>query len=65
MGRGGHHARNWFLVFVPDALHASYKNDTEEYCRWIIGTTSAFVLLVTLLVGYYVDYRSAPHFVRT
>ena len=62
---GSEHARNWFLFFIPDELHQRYKENTEEYCRYIIGTTSAFVLLVTLLVGYYVDYRSAPHFVRT
>ena len=55
---------NWVLIFIPDELHEDYTENTETYTRWIIGTTSAFVLLVTLLEGFKIKILSAPYFIK-
>ena len=58
-------AKNWFTNLIPDWLHEDYRNNTEIFTRCIIGISSGIVLLVTLYVGYRVNIRSAPGFVKT
>ena len=58
------HVKNWALLFIPESLHRNYVANTQSYTRWIMGTTSLLVLLVTLFIGRKVSVLTAPCFIK-
>ena len=61
------YVKNWFTYpvkkFKPE-WHEAYKDNTENYTRVIIGSTSAIVLLIAVVGCIKVKIWTAPRFIQ-